>query len=309
MTSCGYKNVLFLFVALITIDLSKEGCLDLFEMTYWNTTLNTLITLYSTKDDKNISECTLSKLCQGKECNQSNLFCYILEDCFLFNFSELCEHTLRRNVSLFNFRCLMAKHKEFKADGCEGFETVCKHYSLPDKKPSTQRKPTALPQTTTSTTLSQKTTMEPTTTKVTVEVSSNASVTQCVCGPTTTSVPTTSAFLSLETTETTLRPNDKQATKVTVEVSSNASVTQCVCGPTTTNAQNATNKQNSTGMKRDILMALLVLSASLNFLLPLAFCLYLHHQRRQDRRQQDSESVNLKPDGSAESPCTKGKMH
>ncbi|KAM4531001.1 uncharacterized protein PAE49_023281 isoform 2-T2 [Odontesthes bonariensis] len=297
MTLCGYKSLLFLFVVLTTIDLSKEGCRDYFQMEHWTKMFKKAktpnITLYSTKDFKNISECTLSNFCQGKECKDTNMLCCILSDCLPVqgDFSE-CEKESLGNVSLFNFRCLMAKHKKLEADGCEGFETVCKHYanillsgSNQAPLPTTQHKPTASPQTTTTTTLSQKTTLEPTTTtKVTVDVSSTANVIQCICGRTT-SAPTTSEFLS--STETTLRPNNNKQT--TAKVTPNHISTEI--------GDNLFSKSEE--MKSNTLMALLVFSASLNFMLPLAFCLYMHQQRRQDRRQQHSESISLNPDGSA----------
>ncbi|KAM4531008.1 uncharacterized protein PAE49_023281 isoform 5-T9 [Odontesthes bonariensis] len=222
MTLCGYKSLLFLFVVLTTIDLSKEGCRDYFQMEHWTKMFKKAktpnITLYSTKDFKNISECTLSNFCQGKECKDTNMLCCILSDCLPVqgDFSE-CEKESLGNVSLFNFRCLMAKHKKLEADGCEGFETVCKHYA--------------------------------------------------------------NILLS--------------------------------------GSNNLFSKSEE--MKSNTLMALLVFSASLNFMLPLAFCLYMHQQRRQDRRQQPyllleyadwtdkqsnsfpnhSESISLNPDGSA----------
>ncbi|KAM4531007.1 uncharacterized protein PAE49_023281 isoform 4-T8 [Odontesthes bonariensis] len=264
MTLCGYKSLLFLFVVLTTIDLSKEGCRDYFQMEHWTKMFKKAktpnITLYSTKDFKNISECTLSNFCQGKECKDTNMLCCILSDCLPVqgDFSE-CEKESLGNVSLFNFRCLMAKHKKLEADGCEGFETVCKHYAN-------------------------------------ILLSGSRR---------TTSAPTTSEFLS--STETTLRPNNNKQT--TAKVTPNHISTEI--------GDNLFSKSEE--MKSNTLMALLVFSASLNFMLPLAFCLYMHQQRRQDRRQQPyllleyadwtdkqsnsfpnhSESISLNPDGSA----------
>ncbi|XP_028455733.1 uncharacterized protein LOC114569835 isoform X2 [Perca flavescens] len=133
MTSWKYVIQLFLFVFLIMINLSEEGCYDYFNVTKWKEDLNKTFPLVITKEFKDTIECTLEKKCNQD--NHTGISCIYLNQCFeregdfnsLIRAGKCTEKP--QNISFYNFMWLMAKVVNY-AKGSD-LDTVCNVYPTP----------------------------------------------------------------------------------------------------------------------------------------------------------------------------------
>ncbi|XP_037647015.1 uncharacterized protein LOC119501012 isoform X2 [Sebastes umbrosus] len=121
------RRHLFLFMFLSTVDLSKQGCLDNFDlMKDWGGNLTDTVSLVKTQYSKDTMECTLEREClRGTE-----LACGLLSDCYYRdckNKSEKCEGD-SQDIYFYHFMCLLAKTANETVKGCE-YDTVCELYS------------------------------------------------------------------------------------------------------------------------------------------------------------------------------------
>ncbi|XP_037647014.1 uncharacterized protein LOC119501012 isoform X1 [Sebastes umbrosus] len=175
------RRHLFLFMFLSTVDLSKQGCLDNFDlMKDWGGNLTDTVSLVKTQYSKDTMECTLEREClRGTE-----LACGLLSDCYYRdckNKSEKCEGD-SQDIYFYHFMCLLAKTANETVKGCE-YDTVCELYSEISSTDSDQK--TTLPPTTTTlppttTTLPPTTTtLPPTTTTLPPTTVTQLSVTGC----------------------------------------------------------------------------------------------------------------------------------
>ncbi|XP_070703509.1 uncharacterized protein [Pempheris klunzingeri] len=163
MTSWKLGTLLFMLVFLSTIDLSKQGCRDYFEVDKWASNLTDVIYLVKTKDYKDTIECTVEK-----EYLEYETMSHILYQCYdrktkVEHVSEKCDgDRMSTSIHFYLFMCLVAKDLNFSSA-----ETACQLYSekastgldqttLPPPQPATttvmQQLPTTTAATTTTTT-------------------------------------------------------------------------------------------------------------------------------------------------------------
>lgn len=112
---------------LSTVDLSKQGCLDNFDlMKDWGGNLTDTVSLVRTKDPKDTMECTLERV----GLRGTKLACDLLSDCYsraCGTKTEKCEGDSQA-IYFYHFMCLLAKTVNETVKGCE-YDTVCELYS------------------------------------------------------------------------------------------------------------------------------------------------------------------------------------
>ncbi|XP_041856014.1 uncharacterized protein LOC121649322 isoform X2 [Melanotaenia boesemani] len=111
------KVYLFLGVFLSTINLSKGGCEDYFNLEKWDfpENLNKSIALINAKKSEDIVRCSLWNFCNSSGCTEGNLLCCIYDDCYNkteTNFEGNCLNESLGNVTMFHIRCIIAKERK-----------------------------------------------------------------------------------------------------------------------------------------------------------------------------------------------------
>ncbi|XP_028311119.1 uncharacterized protein LOC114468432 isoform X2 [Gouania willdenowi] len=161
-----YTLLLMVFIA--AIDLTKGNINEYFDLNDWKEHLTQPISLRKPKDPKNIIECTLERECETRTELQHFLF-HLFEDNERKEGSKIktekCQGEDFKNISFYDFICLIAKAVNQTAEGCHDYETVWWLYSgQPSNLYNTEATiTTTLPRTTTAPT-TQLTTKSETTT-------------------------------------------------------------------------------------------------------------------------------------------------
>ncbi|XP_028311120.1 uncharacterized protein LOC114468432 isoform X3 [Gouania willdenowi] len=125
-----YTLLLMVFIA--AIDLTKGNINEYFDLNDWKEHLTQPISLRKPKDPKNIIECTLERECETRTELQHFLF-HLFEDNERKEGSKIktekCQGEDFKNISFYDFICLIAKAVNQTAEGCHDYETVWWLYS------------------------------------------------------------------------------------------------------------------------------------------------------------------------------------
>ncbi|XP_032392790.1 mucin-2 [Etheostoma spectabile] len=303
MTSWNHVIRLFLFVFLIMIDLSKEGCFDYFTVEDWGQNLSKTFHLVKTTNYKDRLECTLKTMCNQRD----KISCDLLT---CFDNKTIDCHGETKNMSFYNFMCLLAKDLNHPVIGCE-LDEVC---TANEKSETTTVLPTTttvLPPTTTTTTT---TVLPPTTTTTTTTLlpPTTTTSTTTVLPPTTTTTSTTTVLPPpTSTTTTTVLPPPTSTTTTKVLPPTTTTTTTTVLPPTTTtttvlppattttiaslalpSAVNCTDCQKTGKLAETLILEVfLLISVSCNMVLLLVVYRCMRHQSQRDRNRRMMNST------------------